>query len=503
MARYQAMSYSSLNNDQPLPTAESSSRYQAVPYQTLTGEEKKEPSYPAEKYGMGGVYKSREAPETILPEHVAQVARGVGSIASGALGFPGDVAKLAASGVDWVTKNLGSHKGLLKDTVKTEGTRLADYVPDVLTSQGIKEKLVKPLLKSQAEPTSEREAKVQDFLELAGSFVFPEVAFAKAGKLMKAGKATLTAAAASGAKEIAKEFLPKNKANGIIPEFASTGGMLAASIWLNRGKLPSNVMQTLYDDSKAALKSSKVKGFKLSSTQGKRAMEQVELAKKALPTGGENALLFEAIEKAAKKGKGTISAEHLVDVKKALNKEYGHLYKKGLSTNYIGDLVDDIKGSLNTYGKAYNRPFLESLTKADEMFGAIKGAKSIADFSKELVPYLGKIKIHPLAGALISSYGALKTVSNPFLMAGAAGGLAVNTVLKGAQAAFKSPNVRKAYGEFLMAVASQNKASGIKAVTRLNNAIKNSEGAEVFSDQLYDLPSYDNKSSIDTSVEEN
>lgn len=446
-----------------------SGRYQSIPIELPTTQMGS--SYDANQYGMGGVYAARNLPEVMLPEGVAQIARGAGSFASGALGFPGDVAKLAATGIDVATKRLGTRRGILQDTDEG-GTNLAEKVPDIITSKGIKEKVVKPLLKSQSEPTSKTEELVDEGLEFLGSFIMPELALGKGLSLSKLSEGATLATAGGAAKVLTRKFIPEKDENGILPEIASLGSMLATSAFLSRGKLPGNVTKNLYKEAEASLSEPGVKtGFKLRSNDGRKALRAIKAAEEAVSSDKDASHAFSQIIEKIKESK-EISASDIYSAKKLLNNHYSSLLRRNPEAAfYLNKPRELLKESLYEYGKKYNETFYNAIVKADEMHGAIKNAKSIAAFANEISPKLKNINpyVKMAVGAIpVGSFA----YNNPILTAGAAvGGLTLNAIVKGIQSSMKSPLVANAYKDFLKAVASQNKAMGVKALSRMSSAM--------------------------------
>jgi len=446
-------------------------RYQVGSISDLKDEEAmpSKPGYDPKQYGMDAVYKAREAPETMLPEPLAIAARGAGSFATGALGMPGDLANLATRGVDWASRKLGVNEG--------EGTNTADYVPDILTSKGMKEKVIDPLLKSQAEPTSKFESGVDDFLDFLGGISSGNI-LSTAGKVEKAiqfGKSAIAAGVSTGAKEAVNYFVSPKNENGVLSQAAGLVGLVGTLGYMSKGKLPKNVMKDLYGDAEASIENARVKGFKIGEKGvGRNILDLTEEAKAAVPTGGDNGALFKQIEKAANAEKGGfISINHMVDVKKALNKEMSKRLRQGDSISNMLKTVKGLKEYITRYGKSYNPDFLDAYTKADEMFGAITGAESIASFASKIIPGSKSIyKMNPLVRGLVGASAlAPGAIANaPLTALGAATYLPANELVKGLSAAWRSPLVKKATLEFFKAAGKNNKVLGLKALNRIGDA---------------------------------
>ncbi|RPJ51996.1 MAG: hypothetical protein EHJ95_04610 [Methanobacteriota archaeon] len=422
--------------------------------------------YDANKYGMGSVYAAHNAPETDIGP-LRHVVRTGARIAEGAVGAVGGLAKLGLGAVDYATKKLGSHQGILKDTTETTGTHLADMIPDALSSsEGFREAVTKPLFGKAQEAQGETEKFFDDMADLTGSLAVPIPGL---GGLKLARAAGLAAAGATTG-YLAKNFAPEG-----FEAPAKAGGVIAASLLLHRfpkNQFPSGVMKDAYKGAEKALQEPGIiSSLRTDSTQGREFINEMDSLAKRGRLGSSKGVYKEFRQNAFDTGRMDIA-----EVQK-LKVELNDIYraKKGVNEEWIKDLDKGItksKAVLKEYGDTYNPTYIQELSKADEMYGALAGAKKLSEFLPKNMRFLKGASSELLGVILGAPTGLIGAAKGAALGAGVHG---AEATINAARAAFKSPHVRKAYGDLLTSVLKDNKASAIKALNSLNSALKENE----------------------------
>lgn len=420
------------------------------------------PSYDAKKYGMGAVYEARNAPPTDIGP-LRHVVRTGARIAEGAVGAVGGLAKLGLGAVDYATKKLGSHKGLLQDTVETEGTHLADLIPEALSSsEGFREAVTKPMFGKAQEAQGETEQFFDDWADLTGSLAVPIPGL---GGLKLARAAGLAGAGATAG------FLARNYAPEGFEAPAKAGGVLAASLLSHKfaGKFPSGIMKTAYKDAEEALKEPGViTSLRTDSTKGKEFINEMDTLSKRGRLGSSKGVYKQFRDAAFNEGRMDIG--EVQNLKRELNDIYGEqVYKNKMWAKELKGAISKSKDVLQEYGETYNPKYIAALTKGDEMYGAFAGAKKIRDLLPGSISKYVRGASNEVLGAMLGFPGGIMgSIKGAAIGAGIH---SIDTAQSAIQASFRSPNVRKAYGDLLSSVMKDNKAQAIKALNELNNAL--------------------------------
>jgi hypothetical protein len=433
----------------------------------------KNPEYSKNRPGMGGVYAARELPETELPEPLRTAARTGAQVAESVAGGLGDVGRLATGAVKLANK-LSPINRIIPNPIKEAIPEVT--VPEVLSNEGFRKSVTEPLLgKKNLEAKNDTERFMDDFVNFGTKALLPPFG-------LGAGRAAALAGTAAATGTLARNYAPKSW-----EEPAKALGVLGASLAAHKigGKFPTGVMNAAYKDADAALQAPDVaKGLKLTTEEGRKAEGLIDLIEKELPKEGYNRFFRDVRKRIA--DTGSVAAEDLLKMKRALNENYARIAARGpVAAESFHGVRTEVKDLLQHYGKEFNPEFLKQLNKADEMYGAIKGAKNLSDF---VGINLGKLK-EPVSQGLLALTGAGTGAIAGGLQGGASGALSgglgtaavigslagvhkvANVTSKALQAAIKSPEVRNAYGKLLGNVLRDNKTDSLKALNELNDAL--------------------------------
>jgi hypothetical protein len=432
----------------PISNEQSDGRYIIRPISEQPIQQASTGSYSPEEFGMGGIYKARELPESDIGP-LRHVVRTGARLAEGAVGTVGGLSKLGLSAVDYAAKKLGAD------------TNLAGIIPEALSSsEGFRETITKPMFGKAQEAEGETERFLDDWAELTGSLAVPIPGLGG----VKLARAAGIGAAGAGAGTLARNFAPEGWEGPI-----KLGGVIGASLLAHKfaGKFPKDIMKSAYKNAEESLQEPGIiSSLRTDSPKAKEFIAEMDTLAKRGRLGSSKGVYKQFRDAAFKDGRMDIA--EVQNLKRELNDLFGDNFGKKQTIKELKAGIDKAKSVLKEYGETYNPTYLKELTKADEMYGAFAGAKRMRDMFPSGVQKFLKGGSNELLGAFLGKtlgFGTLKGVA----LGAAAGG--IDATQAAVQSALRSPEVRKAYGQLLSSVLKDNRALAIKHLNNLNNAL--------------------------------
>ncbi len=396
-----------------------------------------------------------DAPETGLSSGVRNIARSAARAGEAALGTPGDI----ASGVLGLGEMGAKALGATKPTVFGE---LQKIIP---TSETVKkygtDTIAKFLPEGYLEPQGEYEKASDELISDFVSFITPAAGPLKLG--------VKSAGLIAGAGNVAKQFAKELEWGEGTQQGVKLGAMLATSL---AGAPKLNAYKnSLYEAARENLP----EGAYVSA---EKLLPAIKKAEKIATAGHVSAAEKEALEfltstqDKIRYNSKTVPLESVWQLKKDLN-DWAFKSSKVAETKAAQQLLKPVREGLNETLKSARSSypkFVDNLFAADEIHRAVNTSGPVGQFLRDNIKF-DTLK-SPLTSALL---GASYVAGAPVVKAGLAAGLGKNIYLAG-EAALKSPQVRKYYGDTIKAALKQNATALLKNTRLLDEALSKQEG---------------------------